>query len=659
MRLGAVTSLGEPAPADDERRLREYRLLERIGRGVAGEVWKAEAPGGFLVALKFVPLSGHLGRREAEALGPLRTIRHPNLLVTFGSWVVDAVLVIAMELADRTLQDRFEEAARDGLPGIPRDELLGYLGDAARGLDHLGGVRYVSGGAAHVGLSHRGVTPRNLLLFGGGVKVADLGLARPLDAGAPGPGSGESFAFAAPELFRGEPSRWSDQYALAATYCRLRTGRPPFAGTPAEVLVGQLMSPPDLAGLPAEERPIVARALAKEPSARWPSCRALVEALLDVRPGRAAAARPDAGEVDWLARSFDLRGTGIGEDAEAETPGEVPIDPIPAVGGPGPAGVVPGASAGPDDAADPATRPSAGPERESGPGRLGWALASALGIVLAVAALRASGRREPPEPAGFAATAAPPAPPRPGRADPTPPRAEAEARDDEAEAEASEPAEPGEAVAPDEGPSPDPAPADQAPAAEIEAAEAEAEAREPEAEPGTAAESNEAGLRHYHAGRLEEALAEFDRALRLDPTNAKALKNRGALHWRAGRPEAAIADLEGAVALDPDDVVALNNRGLAYRAAGRYDRALASYDAALRRAPADPVLRFNRAYVLARLGRDAEAIDELTEAIRLDPAYARAYRARAEARARRGDRAGAEADRERASALEASGDEPR
>ena len=62
--------------------------------------------------------------------------------------------------------------------------------------------------------------------------------------------------------------------------------------------------------------------------------------------------------------------------------------------------------------------------------------------------------------------------------------------------------------------------------------------------------------------------------------------------------------------------------------------------------------RFNRAFVLAELGRDAEAIGDLSEAIRLRPAYGRAFRARAEARARLGDRAGADADLARARQLD-------
>src|SRR5262249_33890788 len=85
--------------------------------------------------------------------------------------------------------------------------------------------------------------------------------------------------YAAPEFFEGRTSRHSDQYSLAITYCQLRGGQLPFTGTPAQMMAGHLMQTPDLEMLPAEERLPVARALAKDPAERWPSCRAFVEAL--------------------------------------------------------------------------------------------------------------------------------------------------------------------------------------------------------------------------------------------------------------------------------------------------------------------------------------------------------------------------------------------
>src|SRR5215203_2879983 len=110
-----------------------YQLIERMGLGGFGEVWKARGPGGFQVALKLVRMTSHVESVELRALSVIKEVRHPHLLSTFGSWQVDGYLVIAMELADRTLFDRFREAERQGLPGIPAPEVFEHFHDAARG----------------------------------------------------------------------------------------------------------------------------------------------------------------------------------------------------------------------------------------------------------------------------------------------------------------------------------------------------------------------------------------------------------------------------------------------------------------------------------------------------------------------------------------------
>jgi hypothetical protein len=259
-------------------------LESRLGKGGFGEVWKARAPGGFHVALKFVQLERRVGATELRALDTIKNIRHPNLLSVVGAYQREGQLIIAMEMAERTLEQRFREARDKGLSGIPRDELLEYMAEAAKGLDYLNEPRHKSEDGTLHGIQHRDIKPQNLLLSGGSVKVGDFGLARCLENNLASHTGSLTAAYAAPEFFQGQTTSHSDQYSLAVTYCQLRGGRLPFTGTAAELMSGHLNRKPDLSMLPSEERPVVARALAKEAKDRWPSCGEFVKALRQAQP---------------------------------------------------------------------------------------------------------------------------------------------------------------------------------------------------------------------------------------------------------------------------------------------------------------------------------------------------------------------------------------
>ena len=257
-----------------------YRLIERIGGGGFGEVWKAEAPGGLLKAIKVI--HGDLravdadGARHAEqelrALKRLQAIRHPYLLSLERYDVIEGRLLIVTELADCNLWDRFREMRAQQRPGIPRAELLGYLEEAAEVLD-LMNTQYQ--------LQHLDIKPQNLFLVYNHVKVADFGLVKDLQGMRGQITGGVTPVYAAPETFDSIVTRYCDQYSLAIVYQELLTGIRPFNGTSGQQLLLQhLREPPNLSPLPPADRSVVARALAKKPEDRFPSCIQFIRALM-------------------------------------------------------------------------------------------------------------------------------------------------------------------------------------------------------------------------------------------------------------------------------------------------------------------------------------------------------------------------------------------
>ena len=265
-----LVSQEEPLPG--------YRLLERLGRGGFGEVWKVEAPGGLLKAMKFVfgdleaeDEESRPAEQELKALKRVREIRHPYILSLERYDILDGQLMIVMELADRNLWDRFRECRNEGLPGIPREELLRYMEETAEALDLMNN---------HYQIQHLDIKPQNLFLVFNHIKVGDFGLAKMLEGVRATVTGGVTPVYAAPETFEGYISRFSDQYSLAIVFQELLTGVRPFSGANTrQLLMQHLNGTPSLGSLPATDKPIIARSLSKKPADRWGSCTEMVRAL--------------------------------------------------------------------------------------------------------------------------------------------------------------------------------------------------------------------------------------------------------------------------------------------------------------------------------------------------------------------------------------------
>src|SRR5438105_2749744 len=238
-----------------------YRLIGRLGGGGFGEVWKAEAPGGLHKAIKFVfgDLSagqdGQRAEQELKALSRVKTVRHPYILSLERYDIIDGQLLIIMELADRNLWDRYKECRNQGLIGIPRDELLGYMREAGEALDLMNNQYQ---------LQHLDIKPQNLFLIHQHMKVADFGLVKDLEGSQASVTGGITPVYAAPETFDGRVSRFSDQYSFAIVYQEMLTGVRPFSGNNVRQLIMQhLSAAPNLSPLPEGDRAAIGRALSK------------------------------------------------------------------------------------------------------------------------------------------------------------------------------------------------------------------------------------------------------------------------------------------------------------------------------------------------------------------------------------------------------------
>jgi len=284
--------------------LLHFRLVEKIGEGGMGVVWKAvDTTLNREVAIKILPDvfsddPDRLARFQREAR-VLASLTHPNIATIHGFHEVGRLRFLSMELvAGEDLAHRISRGA------VPIDEALSIALAMAQALE-----------AAHEqGVVHRDLKPANVLLTGEGqVKVLDFGLAKALDPGAEG-GSITSAtmsptltsagtiagmilgtaAYMSPEQAKGKAvDRRADIWAFGVTVWEMLTGRQLFVGeTISETLAAVMMTEPSLdplpAATPARVRQLLSRCLTRDPKAR----------LRDIGEARIALERALAGEPE-------------------------------------------------------------------------------------------------------------------------------------------------------------------------------------------------------------------------------------------------------------------------------------------------------------------------------------------------------------------------
>lgn len=153
------------------------------------------------------------------------------------------------------------------------------------------------------------------------------------------------------------------------------------------------------------------------------------------------------------------------------------------------------------------------------------------------------------------------------------------------------------------------------------------------------------------SGEYDRALAEYDRAVELDPEQERAYFGRGFTHKLRHEFDAALADLDRAHELDPDADRVLALRGETHRLRGDHEAAIADLDRAIAMDPADPMPWADRGLVRNGLGQNDAALADLDRAVELDPDYAWALVQRAGVHSDREETERALADLDRALAL--------
>ena len=133
------------------------------------------------------------------------------------------------------------------------------------------------------------------------------------------------------------------------------------------------------------------------------------------------------------------------------------------------------------------------------------------------------------------------------------------------------------------------------------------------------------GSTKFALGRYEEAVADHNEAIRINPQYDRAYAGRGIAKFRLGRYEEAIADYNEAIHINPQNDETYARRGTAKFHIGRYEQAIADFNEAIRINPQKAMAYTLRGSAKGLLGRYEEAIADFSEVIRINPQDATAY----------------------------------
>jgi tetratricopeptide (TPR) repeat protein len=155
-------------------------------------------------------------------------------------------------------------------------------------------------------------------------------------------------------------------------------------------------------------------------------------------------------------------------------------------------------------------------------------------------------------------------------------------------------------------------------------------------DPADAVVYNNRGIAYRAMGDIGSAIADYTRVVELKPRDAIAYNNRGIAFRIKGDIDSAIADHTKAIDIDPELAIAFNNRGIAYRAKGENDRAIADHTMAIDIDPELASAFYNRALAYRAMGDNDRAIEDTTTTIEINPRHVGAYFNRGLAHAAKG-----------------------
>jgi serine/threonine-protein kinase len=266
---------------------RRYEILATLGQGGMGTVYKAHDRGlDEIVAIKViradVAANPEVARRFRSEIKLARRISHRNVCRIYEYGDEGGFRFIAMEFV-QGLELR-DYVRRKGALGV--EEAFDIVSQVAEGL-----------GAIHeAGVLHRDLKSRNIMIDHRGiVRLMDFGIAKQFGVESATSATATGMVVGTPEYMSPEQARGekvdfrSDIYALGVVVYEIFAGELPFrAETPLAVLFKHIQEPPPLDGpaaqrIPKAVRPVLARALAKNPRDRFPTAQALAAAVGDAK----------------------------------------------------------------------------------------------------------------------------------------------------------------------------------------------------------------------------------------------------------------------------------------------------------------------------------------------------------------------------------------